>query len=334
MANIRDVAAAAQVSAATVSRVINGGPVKSATREKVLKTIDAMNFKPNAYARGLGLGRAGMFGVIVPAMTYGYYAQVVEGISRALMKTHYELALRVSYHETGSEEVLAKLLGEKRVDALIIITPREFGYPASPQGFPSDIPVVFLDGSPTEKIPAISGNNFDGGYQVGKHLLELGHERFGVILGQRHCTESSERLAGFKFALEQAHFTFDESNLHYSDYMIEGGRHAAQKLLSKTHRPTAIFCANDMMAYGTLEAAESLGLKVPDDLSIVGYDDTPMAEWVRPSLTTVYQPKTEMGEAGVGYLLRWIQDKEPAEQQHLLLPVHLIRRSSTGHPPE
>lgn len=333
MANIRDVAAAANVSAATVSRVLNGGPVKTSTREKVLEIIESMNFKPNAYARGLGLGRAGMFGVIVPAMVYGFYAQVVEGIARKLAETNYELALRISYHRSGAEDILARLLGEKRVDALIIVTPREFCYNNASQDFPQDIPVIFIDGRPTGQIPAISGNNVDGGYQAGKHLLELGHRHCGVILGAKHCTESADRLAGFEMALESHGFTLDPHAIRYSNYMTDGGRKASLDLLSSSQRPTALFCANDMMAHGALQAAETLGLRVPEDLSIIGYDNSPMAEWVRPTLTTIHQPMEEMGEAGVSYLLRRIEGRNLPLESQILLPVNLVKRSSTGIAP-
>lgn len=334
MANIRDVATMANVSAATVSRVINGGPVKAATREKVLKTIETLNFIPNANARGLGLGRAGMFGVIVPTMVYGYYAQIVEGIARALAQTHYEMALRVSYHQSGAEDILVRLLGEKRVDALIIVTPREFNGKSSCQDFPSDIPIVFLDGSSSDQISAISGNNFDGGFQAGRHLMELGHHKCGMILGQTHCTESAERLAGFRKALALDGVTLEERNLRYSNYMTEGGQQVALELLSESSRPTALFCANDLMAYGALLAAESLGIKVPEDLSIIGYDNTSVAEWARPPLTTIHQPTMAMGEAGVAYLLKQIEEKESPHTKQMLLPVNLVKRSSTGLAPK
>ena len=329
MANIRDVAVAADVSPATVSRVLNGGPVNAATRERVQQIIQKLDFKPNASARSLGLGRAGMIGVIVPSMVYAFYSQIVEGIARSLAESRYEMALRISYHKSGAEEVIIRLLGEKRADALIIVTPRDFRNQLGGV-FPKDIPAVFIDGPPHGRISAVSGDNYDGGYQAGRHLIELGHKVIGAILGPKSSQESQRRLDGFRFALNQANIDLEEAYIQYADYMTEGGQKAAQDLLDLPKPPSAVFCANDLMAYGLYLTAESRNITIPARLSIVGYDDSPMSQWVRPTLTSVRQPTYTMGEKAVSYILDRIQGRTNKEGNEYLLPVELIKRASTS----
>jgi LacI family transcriptional regulator len=329
MANIRDVAVAANVSPATVSRVINGGPVNAKTRERVQQIIHKLDFKPNASARSLGLRKAGMIGVIVPSMVYAFYSQIVEGIARSLAESRYEMALRISYHKSGAEEMIMRLLGEKRADALIIITPRDFQNQLEGV-FPNDLPAVFIDGFPHRHISAVSGDNFDGGYQAGRHLIALGHRDLGVILGPRSSPESEQRLDGFRFALNQANIELNEVYIRYADYMTEGGQKAAIDLLDLPKPPSAIFCVNDLMAYGLYLAAESRGINIPAKLSVVGYDDSPMSQWVRPTLTSVRQPTYAMGEKAVSYILDLIQGRTKKESNEFLLPVELINRSSTA----
>jgi LacI family transcriptional regulator len=332
MPNIRDVAAAAGISYATVSRVLNGGPVNEETKERILKAMRKLNYKPNAYARGLGLGRFGVIGVIVPGIVYSYFGSMIEGICSALAKAGYEMMLRVTHHQGGAERIVINLLKEKRVDGLIIITPREVLQNKNGEALHIEVPMVFLDGPSTQKIISVTGDNCNGGYIVGKHLLGLGHRHFAIILGQEFCSESHERLDGFRKALSEAEITLDNAQIISSNYMEDGGRVAGKQLLSQPVPPTAIFCCNDMMALGVLQTAKSMGLDVPRDLSIVGYDDSSQAEWSSPALTTVRQPSHQMGVTGVERLLAQVEGEKSPAGTRIVLPVELVVRDSSAAP--
>lgn len=331
MPNIRDVAALANVSSATVSRVLNGGPVNQATRQKIQKAMQQLDYTPNAYARGLGLGRSGVIGVIVPGIIYSYYGTMVEGIGSTL-ETDYEMVLRVTYHLDNAESIIVNLLAEKRVDGLIVITPREVFQAKVKDEFQTQIPMIFLDGPSSSHIDSVTGDNFTGGQTVGQHLCGLGHTRLAIIMGQDYCSESLERLAGFRQALVEHGLQLPDEYMVHSNYSIEGGHQAAHGLLSLPQPPTAIFCCNDMMALGTLQAAEDLGIELPRRLSIVGYDDAFQAPWTRPALTTVRQPSFEMGVTGAKRLLEQITQKELGDGRKIVHPVELIVRNSTAPP--
>lgn len=333
MPNIRDVAAAAGTSYATVSRVLNGGPVNEETKERILQAMRDLNYKPNAYARGLGLGRFGVIGVVVPGIVYSYYGQMIEGIGNVLAKAGYEMMLRVTHHQGGAERIVINLLKERRVDGLIIITPREILRSKKEESLLKEVPIIFLDGPSSQKIGSVAGDNLQGGIIVGQHLLALGHRRMAIVLGQTFCSESHERLAGFRQSLREAGLTLDDHFIISSNYMEDGGRTAGQQLLARPDRPTAIFCCNDMMALGVLQTAKALGIRVPEELSIVGYDDASQAQWSNPALTTVRQPCQRMGVVGTEHLLAIIEGNEPPVGERITLPVELVVRESTGQAP-
>ena len=331
---IREVAALAGVSTATVSRVVNGnGYVAEKTRQAVADVIRERGYTANRAARGLSSGRTGLIGVTVPRIHPSYFSLIVTGVADALYEHDMRIVLCPTLHDHDREVTLLERLVHGTIDGGLLILPEESTGELRrlmKHGFRFVVvdPRRRVDGP----VPTVSAANSSGADQAIRHLLELGHRRIAAITGPRGWLATAERMRGYLAALAAAGIAPDDDLVIESNFDVDGGRAATAILLDLPEPPTAIFAFNDQLAIGSMQTAFARGLHVPDDLSIVGFDDTAEAELVTPSLTTLRQPLAEMGRMGVSLLSRLLDDRQ-LEALHVELATQLIIRGSTAPPP-
>ncbi len=328
---IRDVARAAGVSIATVSRVVNGRPdVAPATREAVLRAIREERFTTNRSARSLSGGRTLHVAVTLPVVESEYFSLILAGTAEALYEHDMDIVLAPTLHLRDRATVLLDRLAHGATDGAVLITSEQTNDELKALGR-NGYPFVVIDPAEPldEGVPSVSASNAFGGYAATEHLLSLGHRRIGAITGVPEWVSSKERLNGYTAALASAGVLPDLALVVESDWAVEGGERAAGALLDAREPPTAIFAFNDHMAIGVLRAAQARGLGVPDDLSVVGFDDMEQAANVTPALTTVRQPLAEMGRIAVSLLVRLLQ-KQRLEGTNIELRTRLVVRDSTA----
>lgn len=327
-----DVARVARVSPATVSYVVNNGPrpVAPETRKRVLQAIKRLDYKPNAIARNLRLRRSATIGLIVPDTHNPYFAEVARGVEQMASENDLTVILCHSDYKLERELHYVDVLRTERAAGVIWFPATNSPEPAL-QLDSYGMPLVVLDRTASEvQAPAVIADNFLGGYLATKHLIDLGHRVLSCITRPEALHHSSERLRGFRSALAEHNINLDESLIISGGFHLEDGRAAAERLMRHSSGPTAIFAYNDIMAIGALRAAYEMGLKVPDDFSIVGFDDIPQAAFTCPALTTVSQPKIEMGRQGVALMVDILHGKDVERGATPPLQVKLIVRESTG----
>ncbi|MEP6813486.1 MAG: LacI family DNA-binding transcriptional regulator [Actinomycetota bacterium] len=332
-ATIREIAELAGVSIATVSRVMNGREdVSAETRELVQRIVRERGYTTNRSARGLSAGKTGLIGGTVPMLHYPYFSYLLAGVADALYEQDMRLVLCPTMHEHEREVTLLERLMHGTTDGAVIILPEEssdelelllnHGY-----RFVVIDPLLPLN----DRIPAVSAAHTAGADQAMKHLLSLGHKRIGAITGPRGWKATDDRRRGYYAGLAEAGIAPDPALEVESNFEVAGGAIAASQLLGLDDPPTAIFAFNDNMAIGAMQAARARGVRVPDELSVVGFDDLEEAELVTPALTTIRQPLAEMGRIAVSLLLRLL-DNQPLEALHVELATRLIVRESTAPP--
>lgn len=330
---IREVASAAGVSIATVSRVLNGRPdVAPATRAAVLRAARDQRFATNRSARALSGGRTGLVGVTLPMVEAEYFAQILSGAAEALHEHDMRVVLSPTLHLHDREVTLLDRLMHGTTDGAVLMLPEEsndelkalqrLGYP-----FVVVDPRVPLD----EGVAAVSASNASGARAAVQHLLSLGHRRIAALTGIPGWLASSERFNGYHSAHAAAGVLADPALVVEADYSTEGGEAGAAKLLDLPDPPTAVFAFNDNMAVAVLREARRRGLRVPEDLSVVGFDDSQQAGIVTPELTSVRQPLAEMGRMAVSLLLRLLENQR-VEGLNVELQTRLVVRDSTAPP--
>ncbi|WP_084658803.1 LacI family DNA-binding transcriptional regulator [Thermogemmatispora onikobensis] len=311
---ISDIARLAGVSKATVSRVLNHKPdVDPVTRERILRIMEEHNFVPSVTASGLAAGKGHLIGVLVPALTWPLIPDIMRGIAEVVEETSYELVLysiKSSNHERDRSDVINRILANRLIAGLLAIFPGQSAryLPALQR---QGLPVVLLDdqGLPPEQLPWITADNRAGAYAATRHLIELGHRRIAHIQGPLKYQVSRERFQGYCEALQDHDIPLEPSLILQGDFMPPGGRACACQFFAmpERSRPTAIFAASDLMAYGVMGAAEEFGLRIPEDVSLVGFDDISSSGHMRPPLTTVRQPLAEMGRCALELLLSLLE---------------------------
>ena len=332
-ATIREIAELAGVSIATVSRVVNGREdVSPETRELVQRVVRERGYTANRNARGLSAGKTGLIGATVPMLHHAYFSYILAGAAEGLYEQDMRLVLSPTMHEHHREVSLIERLMHGTTDGAVIILPEEssdelelllnHGY-----RFVVIDPLLPLN----ERIPAVSAAHAAGADQAMKHLLSLGHTRIAAITGPRGWKATDDRRRGYYAALAAAGIMPDPELEVESNFEIGGGVVAAEKLLDVAEPPTAIFCFNDNMAIGAMQTARARGVRIPEDLSIVGFDDLQEAEIVTPALTTIRQPLAEMGRIAVSLLMRLL-DNQRLEALHVELGTRLVVRDSTAPP--
>ncbi len=333
MSTILDVAKLAGVSTATVSRVINSPEaVRDQTRKKVLVAMRTCSYKYNALARGFATKQSNTIGLIIPTIRNPVFADSTKGVQDSADKRKVQVILGNSYYQYDQEAKLINTLREKQVDGLIITTTNVKGDVLKTlldEDFPFVLLFSTIKGGP---MSAVGVDNYRGGYGATEHLVTLGHRRIGMIAGSFAITDRSyHRWHGYRMCLRDHDITYDKQLLVQTDYSLESGRDAVKKLLALKEQPTAVFCSNDYTALGAMKGARELGLKLPGDLSIVGFDDMQTASYVIPALTTIRQPAYEIGEIATEMLFQRMET--PLKPVQRMLESSLIIRESTTAPP-
>ena len=328
IATLKDVAERAGVSTATVSHVINETRfVSEELRQRVYQAIEALNYRPNAIARSLRRRKTQNVGMIVPDISYPFLAEVVRGVEDTGFELGYNVILCDSDGDLEREADYIELLQEKKVDGIVFAAAGEsssYVQALIEQG----MPVVVCDRElPGVEVDTVIADNVGSGYQATEHLIGLGHRRIGCIAGPQELEISNKRVEGYKGALEQHGIPPREELIVRGDFRCRGGYEAMRELLALDAPPTAVFACNDLMAMGAICAASKRRLRIPQDVAIVGCDDIALASFTNPSLTTVAQPKHEMGAAAVEILVERIRDKSKPPTRRLL-PTELVRRDS------
>jgi len=323
---IRDVAAQAGVSVATVSKVINNRyGVAAATYARVQAVIADMGYEASLVAQSLRNLRTNVIGILVADLE-PFSTELLKGAADAIRDTGFELVIysaggRTSDHVGWERRYLSRLSGTL-IDGAVLVTPTvvDVHYGA---------PIVAVDPhTGRSELPTIDSDNLRGAQLAAEHLLELGHRRIAMLTGRPDLQSAQLREQGFRQALEAAGVPVEENLMRLGGYDPALSVEPARQLLTSTRPPTAVFAANDVSAIATLEVATELGLKVPGDLSIVGFDNIPESALCSPPLTTVEQPIRRMGRCAVELLVNLIHGK-PAEVTHITLPTSLVVRQST-----
>lgn len=334
MVTIRDVAVRAGVSVTTVSHVINQSrPVSAELRERVLAAMTELGFQPNAVARSLRSRQTHTFGMILPDSANPFFAEVARGIEDASFAFGYSVIVCNSDGDPARELRYINLLAQKRVDGLLLVAAGECAQRTALLKACA-IPAVIIDRElPDLTADCVLIDNAEGGRLAIEHLLALGHRRIGCIAGPAALSPGLDRLAGYRQALHAARLAPDDALIVNGDFHDRGGYAAAQALLSLPDPPTAIFAGNDLMALGAMAAAHAAGVQIPAELSIVGFDDIHLAAFLNPPLTTVAQPKHELGVLAAEMLFaRLEQPALPARRR--LLSTQLVVRGSTAPCPQ
>ena len=334
MANIYDVAKRAGVSTATISRVLSRPDVVAPdTRRKVLAAIDSLGFTPNAAAKNLRTLRTAKLLVTVPDISNPFFSLILQGIEDAAQREGYSVLVGDTQHDAGREEKYALMLRRKEADGLIFLghrLPKEAATLVRAM-LPAQAPVVNgCEFSPNLGIPSVHIDNATAASDAMEHLYRLGHRRIGIITGPLVSPLSRDRLAGATARAKKARAERDTIVMN-GDFSIESGSVAAERLLGRKEPPSAIFCFNDEMAMGVVQTARLRGLRIPRDLSVVGFDDIRFARYVDPPLTTVAQPMRQIGEGTVRLLVEILRGTG-APPESVTLPHMLVVRSSTAPP--
>ena len=327
---IHNVAQEAGVGIGTVSRVVNNSPdVKPATRERVLAAIHRLNYKPDPIARSMISKRTNSIGTIVPFFTRPSFMERLRGVEAVIARLERELVLYNVETSAQRDHFFRELPLHRKVDGLLIISlsPDD----AAARRFRElGTPVVLIDAySPL--LTSLVVNNVEGAYQAVKRLIELGHRHIGFINGEIEgnfkFNTANDRLIGLHRALGEAGLLFEPERVLISEWSRKGGKHAALQLLTQQKRPTAIFAASDVQAVGVLEAARELGLRVPEQLSVIGFDGIEISELLE--LSTMQQPLQEMGELGASKLVELIEN--PSHPPELIrFDTKLVERRTTS----
>jgi len=342
-ATIKDIALEAGVSARTDSRVINRkGNVSEAAAEKVREAIARVNYKPNIGARRLSSGKSYQFLMIFNNPNVTWIAEVLIGTMHACHNIGYHLMIEcVGDYEGEAKDKpidyreMANLIDTSRIDGVILPPPICFDRQLLEIVRDSGVPCVRIAGAPVHGVRLRVGiDNLAGAYDVTDHLVSLGHRNLAIIKGPEHFIASTLRFEGFASSIRDHGLELPESNIKFGNFDGESGYACARELLLQESRPTAIFASNDEMAAGVLAAAQELGIHVPNEHSVAGFDDAPIARSVWPRLTTVSQPLRLMGEKSVELLENYIRQTEAGTadtvRSDLLLDYELKVRQSTG----
>lgn len=331
-ATLKDVAARAGVSYQTVSRVINDqGQVLPATRRRVEKALRALNYRPSMIARSMVAGRAFTLGCISPNLTDYTFASLIEGAEAEARRHGYFLLSASASEARDAARFCEEVVHSGRVDGVLVINPyADTRFRAFEELYAQGYPVVYLGARPRNiKIPSVHLDDADVGYQATRHLLALGHREIAMLLGPTNEDCVDDRLNGYRRALREANLAFSRKRIVTGDWSATSGYEGVNALLAARTSFTALFAQNDRMAIGALRALREHGLRVPEDVSVIGVDDMPLASYFDPPLTTLHQDTFEIGRAAAHLMLQNVNHVTTAPAQ-ISVPATLIVRASTG----
>ena len=333
--NIKDFAALLNISATTVSRVLNGKAgvyrISPATSKKVLNAAAKFNYHPNRIARGLRLEKTETLGLIVPDIANPFFASIAKTIEFESRRYGYSIILCDSLDNEGTEKELLQLLADRKVDGIIL----------APVGKNSDhitefmeqrIPVIIIDRYlPGTGLPFITTDNYTGAFEAVEHMISNGHRKIACIQGIRGISVNTDRLNGYKDALKKQGVRVDRSLMPGNDFGEENGYNQPWKLLKKDNPPTAILALSNLILLGVMRALSENNLKVPDDISLVAFDDQPYSAFLASPMTMVDQLKEEIGKLAVNYIIKSTDNGSKQEFIGIMLKPRLIIRKSVNN---
>ncbi len=327
---IKDIARIAKVSITTVSRVINNKPDVSAdTREKIHKIINDYGYNPNGIARGLVLRKTYTIGLIIPDISNPFFPDMAKGVEKYSRDKGYSVIFCNTNNDKDEESKAIELLNAKQVDGLLVSLSIKNKIELKKLE-EINFPVVQIDRSiPGVSYPMVLIDNLLSAYTATNHLIKLNHLKIAHITGDLGTKSGQDRLKGFKKALNDGGVELESEWIIEGDYSKKSGYVQMKKLLIHKKRPTAIFVANDLMAVGAYEAMFDMGLKIPEDISIIGHDDIELTSFIRPTLTTMSQPKYSIGQTAAEMLITNIENNSFDNNNDIILQTELITRNST-----
>ncbi|HXF84446.1 MAG TPA: LacI family DNA-binding transcriptional regulator [Anaerolineales bacterium] len=322
---IQDVARKAGTSVSTVSRVLNGkSDVASETKERILAVIDELGYTTNLAARSMRSRKKNLLGLIMPDIAYPFAIEVMKGVNRAIAESEFDLLVYTTgdVRKSGRafhEQKYVSLLTNSISDGVILVAPVA-------EELNVDAPIVSIDPlASNPNFPSVHATNYQGALDAMEYLIGLGHRRIGFITGRAELESANRRLKGYRDALEKAGIEVDERLIAPGDYTTATGVSGARKLLALEDPPTAIFASNDQMAMGVYQVAEEMGIRIPEDLSVVGFDNIPESKYM--GLTTVDQFISEMGYIATQMLIKLVNGI-PLEEQTYRMQTRLVIRNS------
>jgi LacI family transcriptional regulator len=330
--DIREIAKRAKVSTATVSRTINRVPtVDPALAKRVLKVVEDMGYYPNSQARALVSGKSRIFGLIVSEITNPFFPEIVQAFEDIAVQNHYEILLTSTVHDPKRMELAVRRMIERRVDGVAILT---FGME---DALIEDlrfrkVPLVFVDVGPQAAgITNIRVNYQQGILEAVGHLAKLGHKRVAFVTGPPTLKSAMARRAAFEAAMHENGLAVDQAMIVTGDHKVEGGVAALAQLAALSPRPTAILCSNDMTAVGVMREAYDRGIAIPREMSVIGFDDIRLAEFMTPPLTTVRMSQKLLAEYAFRALRGEVESRDPSTNgKEVELATGLILRGSTA----
>jgi len=330
---IKDVARESGVNISTVSRALNGSyGVNDQTREHVIAVAARLNYRPNRVARGLVTGRSHSLALVLSDIRNPFFAEVARGAEDAARGGNCDLVLCNSDLNADKQMQYVQSLLEKRIDGILMNSVSMLSQEQQAQLVASGVPIVLLNRSASNRtFSTVCADNESGGALAAKYLFDLGHRKIAHLTGPRQHGNLTDRARGFVRALQTAAHPVQPTVLH-GKFNFGGGAELTRKLLDEHPDITAIFAANDVMAFGVVRAALDRGLRIPEDLSLIGFDNIEFSGIVHPPLTTIHQPKYEMGYAAVEILLRLAREKAKQTPEHRLLGVEIMERQSCREP--
>jgi LacI family transcriptional regulator len=326
---IKDVARESGVNISTVSRALNEGyGVNEKTRKRIIAVAARMGYRPNRVARGLVTGRSHSLGLVVSDIRNPFFAEVARGAEDAARSAKCDLVLCNSDLDAGKQMEYVRSLLEKRVDGILMNSVAMLSREQQAQLAASGVPVVLLNRTASNQMfSTVCADNESGGAMAARYLHGLGHRKIAHLTGPRQHGNLSDRARGFTRALQSADAPVQPVILH-GKFTYAGGAELTRKLLEEHPDVTAVFAGNDVMAFGVVCAALERGLRLPEDLSLIGFDNLEFSGIVHPPLTTIHQPKYEMGYAAAEILLRLARDRDKRIPEHRLFGVELVERQS------
>lgn len=335
MANMKDIARLAEVSLGTVSHVLNNSAhVRDELRNRVLKVVEEVGYQPSQLARGLRRDRTNVIGMVIPDITNPFFPAIVRGAEDIAFASGYRLILCNTDNDHEKELAYLNELRTYLPSGLIVIPSKFSDLTVQVESYQRvGTKVVCVDRLPRQWAgDSVTADNKEGAVQATRYLLQMGHKRIAMIVGPLDLTNAKDRLNGFKQALREAGIALNKGYVQQTTFDKQGGYEKTLVLLRLAQPPTAIFAGNDMIALGALQAIREVGLKCPEDISVMGFDDLDLAEVTAPPLSTVSQSGYQLGSTAAGLLMERLKKKR-ARARHIVLKTELKLRNSVATPP-
>lgn len=333
---IEDVAQLAGVSIATVSRALHKpGVVSDKTRKKVTAAVTQTGYTQNAMARNLRLDRTGMVVVLVPDISNPFFSDILSGIESVATREGYNILIGNTNNDPAREHIYANYVRSNLADGILLLNGHVPNSDLEPEGrgSASNLPpmVALCERIPGLDFPSVIIDNVAAASTATRHLIDLGHTKIAHVAGPADNILTKDRRTGFFVALEEAGITQNQDRIFYGDFSIQSGKQAFHEIQASTLNPTAIFCASDEMAIGVISAAREAGVNVPDDLSVIGFDDIHFSENYFPPLTTIHQPRRQIGVVAMEQLIDLLANPGSATNKVTVLNSELMIRESAAH---